>query len=404
MATMKFYLDRRFPGKDGACPLKIAVGTPKETAYINTRIKLMPEHWDNETQRVLGRSDRVFVNRALVKMFDKAYEDLEKIMRTAKGRKMGAKELRDALEGKMGDRAEGGADSFARRLVSFAERHSPRTRDLYLNTLSRIRAFCPEVASLTFEDIDKGWLQEFESFLARTAKSKNARNIHLRNIRAVFNDALDDEITTAYPFRKFKIRPVATRKRAMALEDLRELLTMEVVPWQEFYRDMFKLIFLLIGINAVDLYGLTRVTRQGRVEYERAKTHRAYSVKVEPEAMELIEKWRGQKGLLCLADRWGDHRNFLHQCNKALKSIGEVKRVGLGGRKVTEAYFPEVTTYWARHSWATVAASLDIPKETIAHALGHGSQTVTDIYIDFDERKVDEANRRVIDWVLYGKR
>lgn len=288
--------------------------------------------------------------------------------------------------------------------MSFAERHSPRTRDLYLNTLSRIRAFCPEVAALTFEDIDKGWLQEFESFLARTAKSKNARNIHLRNIRAVFNDALDDEITTAYPFRKFKIRPVATRKRAMTLEDLRELLTMEVEPWQEFHRDMFKLIFLLIGINAVDLYGLTRVTRQGRVEYERAKTHRSYSVKVEPEAMELIEKWRGQRGLLCLADRWGDHRNFLHQCNKALKSIGEVKRVGLGGRKVTEAYFPEVTTYWARHSWATVAASLDIPKETIAHALGHGSQTVTDIYIDFDERKVDEANRRVIDWVLYGKR
>lgn len=52
-----------------------------------------------------------------------------------------------------------------------------------------------------------------------------------------------------------------------------------------------------------------------------------------------------------------------------------------------------------------MAASLDIPKETISAALGHeiGSR-VTSIYIDFDRRKVDEANRRVLDWVFYGKR
>lgn len=63
------------------------------------------------------------------------------------------------------------------------------------------------------------------------------------------------------------------------------------------------------------------------------------------------------------------------------------------------------SSYWARHSWATVAASLDIPKETISEALGHeiGSR-VTSIYINFDRRKVDEANRRVLDWVLHGKK
>lgn len=58
--------------------------------------------------------------------------------------------------------------------------------------------------------------------------------------------------------------------------------------------------------------------------------------------------------------------------------------------------------YWARHTLATIAASLDIPKETISHALGHGNDTVTDIYIDFDKKKVDEANRKVLDYV-FGK-
>ena len=66
--------------------------------------------------------------------------------------------------------------------------------------------------------------------------------------------------------------------------------------------------------------------------------------------------------------------------------------------------FPGISSYWSRHTWATIAASLDIPKETIAAALGHGGNTVTDIYIAFDQRKVDEANRKVIDHVFSGKK
>lgn len=86
--------------------------------------------------------------------------------------------------------------------------------------------------------------------------------------------------------------------------------------------------------------------------------------------------------------------------NKNLQEIGEFKRVGRGGKKVHEPLFPELSSYWARHTWATIAAGLDIPKETIGAALGHGGNTVTDIYIDFDQRKVDIANRKVINCLL----
>ena len=64
---------------------------------------------------------------------------------------------------------------------------------------------------------------------------------------------------------------------------------------------------------------------------------------------------------------------------------------------------PCLTLYWARHTWATLAAEIDTPKETIAEALGHSIATVTDIYIKFNRRKIDEANRRVIDAVLAQK-
>ncbi len=283
----------------------------------------------------------------------------------------------------------------------FADNHNESTKELYYYSLRRIEQFDKYVSTRSIDEIGIPWLTRFESWLAQT-NSKNARNILLRNIRAVFNYALDCEYTTNYPFRRFKIRPEATRKRAMTVEQLRSLAVYPVEDYQVFYRDMFVLMFCLIGINVVDLYSLGSIV-DGRVEYRRAKTHRLYSIKVEPEAQAIIDKYHGTKNLLCIADRWTTHSQFGKQMNKALKRMGEMQRVGRGGKKVFEPIVPGLTTYWARHTWATIAASLDVPKETIAHALGHGNDTVTDIYIDFDKRKVDEANRKVLDFV-FGKK
>lgn len=90
--------------------------------------------------------------------------------------------------------------------------------------------------------------------------------------------------------------------------------------------------------------------------------------------------------------------------NKALRTLG-AKPAARGRKRSNNAKFPELTMYWARHTWATLAADLDIPDATISLALGHsGENRVTDIYIKRNQKKVDDANRRVLDWVLYGKR
>lgn len=267
-----------------------------------------------------------------------------------------------------------------------------RTKEIYHATLSRMVAYDPELDKRKFEDITIRWLTDFDAFLAKTSPSQNARNIHFRNIRKVINDAIDDELTIHYPFRRFKIRHVPTKKRSLSVENIRKVFNAEgLEDWEVKYLDFFKLSFMLIGINVVDLCHLTEII-DGRIEYDRAKTHKPYSVKVEPEAMELIERYRGEKHLLNFTDNYANYRHFYNNLCKGLNSIK--KKIGL----------KEFTTYWARHTWATIAASLDIPKDTIAAALGHGGNTVTDIYIDFDQKKVDEANRRVLDWVLYGKR
>lgn len=149
----------------------------------------------------------------------------------------------------------------------------------------------------------------------------------------------------------------------------------------------------------IDLYNAKYITSENRLEYYRAKTGRLYSIKIEPEALEIINKYKGKKSLINISEIYADHRDYLKRINRALQKIGPTQ-IGKRGKKEFAPLYPNITTYWARHTWATIAASLDIPKETIAAALGHGGNSVTDIYIDFDRAKIDRANRMVIDYVL----
>lgn len=288
----------------------------------------------------------------------------------------------------------------AKRLAAMKKQS---TRLTYERTIKHLGLFVDLGHSDKFDDINKGWLSEFEVYLTESNPSVNARALHMRNLRAIINYAIDEGITSNYAFRRHSIKTVKTAKRNLSVEELRQVFDYAVEDWQVVYRDMFKLSFMLMGVNFADLLNLEKSDmRNGRIEFNRHKTARLYSMKVEPEAAALIEQYGGAEHLLKIMDTRTDYVQFIRQTNHALKCIGTQS---VKGRKPQgEPLVPGITTYWARHTWATIAASLDIPKETIAAALGHGGNTVTDIYIDFDRKKVDDANRKVLDWVLYGKK
>lgn len=403
MANTSIYFDCRKLRKDGKCPLKLVITHKGDTAYLNLNVYLLKEQWDARNFKVVNHPQKQFTNVYIARRRAEVETFILKLVESGDISRLTAQDIKNKFVESESPDAGSKRMKFEARFIAFMNKKNESTKALYKFTLNKIQKFCPNISQLDYEDINQKWLEEFDAFLAKTGPSKNYRNIQLRNIRAVFNAAIDAEDTTFYPFRKFKIRPVPTRKRALSVTSLRKLFDYPVDQYAEIYRDMFKLIFMLMGINAVDLHRLESITPDNRIEYTRAKTHRLYSILVEPEAAELINKYQGTKGLLCISDRWSNHKNFIHQMNKALQNIG-VTRKGLGGKKQDDGLFSGISSYWARHSWATIAADLDIPKETIAAALGHGSNTVTDIYIDFNQKKVDEANRRVLDWVLYGKR
>lgn len=273
-----------------------------------------------------------------------------------------------------------------------------RTVDIYIQTKNKIQKFDSDCK---FEDIDRAWLTKFERWMIDSGMKTNACSVHMRNIRAVFNYCIDEGYTTLYPFRKFKIKKEETRKRSLTVEQLRTLRDYPCEEYQVRYRDIFMLMFYMIGINAIDLFHAKESdVVDGRLEYKRSKTGKLYSVLIQPEAQAIIDKYKGKNYLLNVLDEYKNYKDFLHRMGDALKDIGPMERKGLGGKKIRQPLFPDISSYWARHTWATIAASLDIPKEVISAGLGHEiGSSITSIYIDFNMKKVDDANRAVIDYV-----
>lgn len=402
MASIRLLMDVRRADSSGRYPIRISINKLRTTVYIATGFSLFQKEWNQSRCVCISHPHRQYINQVLQqKLLDAQLFDLKEQMKEGYS-KLTAAELKAMIcsDGELSSKGD-----FEEYYVKVADTKSESTKALYLHTLSRIKAYIGDkISELNFTDITPEWLIKFDAYLTQTAPSANARSIHMRNIRAVFNSALDDEKISNYPFRKFKIKQTKTVKRSLSVEKLRSLFEYPCQPYQRRHIDMFKLIFMLRGINMADLSHLKRI-EDGRINYERAKTHKLYSVKVEPEALEIIEKYRGKDWLLDIMDRYGKHQDYTKRANRSLQAIGELKILpGKGGKKDITPAFPGLTMYWARHTWATVAASLDIPKEVIAAGLGHGSDTVTDIYIDFDETKVDRANRMILDWVLYGER
>lgn len=416
MVTIKVYLDKRALRQNREAPLKVAFTKKGDTALMPLGVKVLPSQWDEKAQKVVSHPAKDALN-AFIRNRMVAVQNLILSLTTAGELvSLSATQVKNKVASLLDPEVEK-----ENLFVSWFEKHiarqeNRRTREIYQATLKKLQSYDRMIGKLSFEEIGKAWLTDFDTWLAENGcPGRNSRNIHLRNIRAVFNEAIDNEVTMAYPFRKFKIKPEQTAKRNLSVGSLRQLFDYPVEDWQRRYVDFFKLTFFLIGINTVDLLACRPSDlTEGRLRYKRAKTGRIYNIKVEPEAADLIGQYHGNDLLVSFGEGITNYHNFTGKCDKGLKSIGTVEQVENpkwkeGSRKhryVTKrnSAFPGLSIYWARHSWATIAASLDIPKETIAAALGHGGNTVTDIYIDFDQKKVDDANRKVIDWVLYGKR
>lgn len=256
----------------------------------------------------------------------------------------------------------------------------------------------------TFESVDKKWIVSYIDHERGKGRKDNGIQTDIQILKFVFNRAIEDEITDKFPFRGVSVKKEQTKKRCLSLEQLRAIRDFKLTGKKAMYRDCFMLSFYLIGINISDLLFLPKTAlKNGRIIYKRNKTGKIYDIKVEPEAMEIIARHKSRKKerLLSFLEE-GDAtitNTFANNLTRHLRTIGEKERHSY---YVTVHPIEEgITSYWSRHTWATMASELDIPMEVIGRSLGHSlwDNAVTSTYIKYDTKKIDEANRKVIDYL-----
>ena len=405
MATTRFYLDLRGRAKDGKGSVLITIYHNGTTSTIPTGVRLAPNEWDGS--HVIRTRDASIVNARLTKLMSEVNTKIALYSIEESFSRQSATQLKNRIIGKSVVRTEKSlvSDIFADYM---AKPMKDGTRAIYDATLRKVLAFGS--AGLKIENIDLKWLHRFDAFLAKS-QSVNGRAIYLRSLRAICNYAKHVNIVNDYAFENFHIKQEETRKRSVTVEQLRLFRDCKISPHLEVYRDFFFLMFYLIGVNSKDLF-LAKMdsVNNGRFEYIRSKTHKKYSIKIEPEAQALLSKYAGKNWLVNVMDHCNNYKNFVHEMNNALKQIGHVEWEVIPDpddlfappklKKRITPIIDGVSTYFARHTWATLAYECGVPLDIISQALGHTSGNKTTlIYIRFDQSKIDYANRRVIDFL-----
>lgn len=407
MATLSFFLDTR--SGTGEHPLKLRITHRQKSVHINLDIKLTPEQWNGEA--IVNHANEKRLNEVITVKKTLAESAIMKFGLTMNLSKLTAAELKIVVESGGESSKKDTGHSFVKFFLKCMEAKKARkTRLSYETSLKKMREIDKLLDTRVFEDLDEKYIEKLDEGWEKQGLSVNARAVYMRNIRAVINNAIDDNLTTTYAFRKFSIKKAPTQKRNISVEELRILRDYPIVnEFQKKYRDIFMLCFYLRGINAKDLFGLTKANvRLGRINYIRAKTGKPYSVLVEPEAEVLLKRYKGKQYLIDVCDGAKDEKEFdtkyegfLQRMDRGLKKIGPYTRSGLGGKKKIKPIMPKgFSQYWCRHTCATLMHEIGCSDEVIACSLGHehGNKT-TNIYIEYNEDKVDKANRDLIDFV-----
>lgn len=408
MATTSFFLDMRGKAKDGKGTILVLLYHNHSTTTISTGVRVSTDNWRDN--KIVGHPDAEALNASIQKKKSKIDHSIAILTLDEDFGSLTAAEIKKLIKSDMPkiDRGHSIESLFSEYINDGNLKEG--TKEIYRNTLKKVLTFGED--GLKIESMNLKWLRSFDSYLANT-QTANGRSIYLRCLRAVFNYARNNDIKCPYPFRNFKIKQEPTRKRNITVDNLRILYNYPTGPTNAYYRDYFFLIFFLIGINVKDLL-LAKKSQlvDGRLEYVREKTGKKYSIKIEPEAEAILNKYRGRGDYLLEAmDHCQHYKSFGRQINEALRNIGEKKTEivevndELFGEKsertVIESLIPGIGTYFARHSWATLAYEIGISMDVVSQALGHTvANRTTLVYVKYDQDKVDAANRAVINYLF----
>lgn len=248
---------------------------------------------------------------------------------------------------------------------------------------------------LTFSDIDEHLLSMFEKDMKRRFLSSNTTSFYMRILRSNYHKGIEAGLYFTFidPFRVVFTGVSKTRKRALTEEELLKIINIKLPKRLSYTRDLFLFSLYTRGMSFIDMAELKKDNiSKGEIRYYRSKTGQLIRITIEPCIQTIIDRYHGLSGT--------DHIfPILFKHSVPIKYNTSLKNFNNHLVKISELLGIDhnITSYVARHSWATMAKRGGVPISTISECMGHTSEKTTQIYLSSIEQKsIDEANRLVI--------
>lgn len=395
--TVAIILDTRRPKKDGKSPVKIRVTYLRNRVYYSTGKSLTPEQWD-VLSTTKGRELSI-TRKDVENSYNMIRSTVEEL---ANG---GAFSL-DALNARLKSAPTTSANAlFAARMDELKRHGQVGNMTVYYATLRGLERFAG--AHINLSSITPNWLGRYVDFLKSEGKKQTTIAIHLRTLRSILNIAKREGIIREmdYPFGRgrYEIQEGAGRKLALTLEQIGQIASYDDGHEATArYRDYWLFLYCCNGINVADFVKLRYSdVVNGEICFVRQKTERTTRVRKEIRAsitepmQRIIDRWgtspRSDGFIFGILDGSEDAMRQMRKTqyltraiNRRMSEIGE--RLGIGN----------ISTYTARHSFATVLKRSGANIAYISESLGHSDLKTTENYLASFEREERQKNAELL--------
>lgn len=427
MAKVAVKLDKRDNCKrpNGTYPLVLVLSHQSKTRTISLKYYFLEGQWDGvELQPIdypnakhIGAKIRSYLSKAEILLIDKKLE-----LDT-----MPIAELKVYVQGEIfssNSTPTRVKENFIRRniqsasLVAYGNVKMERLRiakkhgnaNAIRDAFSSLKKFTNR-EEIYFSDIDQNFLKDYVAYCTARGNKPNTIRAYLSQIKALFNEAFEDEAMSVSPFPKYKIpKAVKTKKRALRMDNISQIRKLELKPKSALWsaRNYFLFMFNNMGLNFIDLaklrkdqiiqakYDKDKQLIEGRIVYSRSKTKGEFSVKLTTESIVILNTYNIGEKLnkdfvfpMGFEDTELGRKRYEQQRKRVNRKLREVAKMA----KIPE----DITTYYARHSWATIAKRKLVPISVISEGLGHADLKTTQIYLgSFDDDVLDQANEDIV--------
>lgn len=350
--------------KQGSALVQVEAKLNQRNIYLTTNLYLRPEHWCKDSAQVINHPQAAELNAMLFE-FLIHLQGIE-LGFWKRGIQPTLALLRDAVRKKTP--ATITFPVFARSAIDSSDKRDS-TKENLLTTVGQLEQFRP---GLDFADLTYTMLKDFESWLREQGKGVNTVAKHLRQLRTLINEAINDGYMSAdaYPFRKFKIKQEKPQKPFLTPDELRKLEALQLADQrQQHVLDAF-LFCCYTGLRysdfrAMNTSNVVQINRSSWLCFTMQKTN--ITVR-----LPLVLLFDGKA--VQLLDRYPSVEDFAKlpgnaDTNKILAEIGVKSKV--------KKHF---TFHTARHTCATILVHQGVPITTVQKVLGHTSVKTTQIY------------------------